>query len=54
MQAFDLDCNADQQVKNEVRTELENQYIYISSKSSMDSISFYAPQTYSLHDLFPF
>ncbi len=53
VQAFDLDCSADEQVKNEVRTELRSHYMS-SWKSSTNSISVYAPQTYPLQSLFPF
>ena len=51
VKAFDLDCNTDE-VKYEIRTERRNRYI--SSKRSIDSVSFYAPQTYSLHRPFFF
>jgi len=47
VQAFDLDCSADEQVKNKVRTELRSHYMS-SWKSSTNSISVYAPQTYPL------
>ena len=49
----DMDCSADEQIKNEIRTELRSRYMS-SWKSTTNSISVYAPQSHALHRLFSF